>query len=82
MGAQREIVLRKNKARVGDTHPVLVEGLDTEDGFLMLGRLPFQGPDVDGQVILEQCEAEPGAIVPVRITGALDYDLVATPTET
>ncbi|MCH7501228.1 MAG: 30S ribosomal protein S12 methylthiotransferase RimO, partial [Nitrospinae bacterium] len=43
------------------------------------GRLPFQGPDLDGQVILEQCEAAPGDLVAVRITGALDYDLVATP---
>jgi ribosomal protein S12 methylthiotransferase len=81
MAAQRDIVLRKNKERVGEIHPALVEGMDTDDGFLMLGRLPFQGPDVDGQVILEQCEAEPGDIVPVCITGALDYDLVATPTE-
>jgi ribosomal protein S12 methylthiotransferase len=79
MAAQREIALRKNRERVGQTHPALVEGMDTDDGFLMLGRLPFQGPDVDGQVILEQCEAEPGDIIPVRITGALDYDLVATP---
>ncbi len=80
MAAQREIVLRKNKERIGQTHPVLVEGLDDE-GLLMLGRLPFQGPEVDGQVILEQCDSEPGAIVPVRITGALEYDLVATPVE-
>ncbi len=79
MAAQKEIALRKHKERVGQTHPALVEGLDSDDGFLMLGRLPFQGPDVDGQVILEQCEAEPGDIVPVCITGALDYDLVATP---
>jgi ribosomal protein S12 methylthiotransferase len=78
MTAQREIALRKNRERVGQIHPALVEGLDG-DGLLMLGRLPFQGPDVDGQVILEQCEAEPGDIIPVRITGALDYDLVATP---
>lgn len=76
MAAQKEIVLRKNKERIGQTHTALVEELD-EDGFLMLGRLPFQGPDVDGQVILEQCEAEPGEIIPVCITGALDYDLVA-----
>ena len=81
MAAQREIVLRKNKERVGQTFPALVEGLDDE-GMLMLGRLPFQGPEVDGQVILEQCEAEPGDIVHVRISGALDYDLVATPIET
>jgi len=80
MAAQREIVLRKNKERIGQIYDALVEGLDDE-GMLMLGRLSFQGPDVDGQVILEQCEAEPGDIVPVRITGALDYDLVATPIE-
>ncbi len=79
MAAQKGIALRKNKDRIGQTHPALVEGLDSDDGFLMLGRLPFQGPDVDGQVILEQCEAEPGDIVSVCITGALDYDLVATP---
>ena len=79
MAAQREIALRKNRERVGQTHPALVAGMDTDDDFLMLGRLPFQGPDVDGQVILEQCLAEPGDIVPVRITSALDYDLVATP---
>lgn len=79
MAAQKEIVIRKNQARIGQTHPALVEGLDEEDGILMLGRLPFQGPEVDGQVILEECDAEPGDIVPVRITGALDYDLVATP---
>jgi ribosomal protein S12 methylthiotransferase len=82
MAAQKAIVLRKNQERVGQTHPVLVEGLDTDDGFLMLGRLPFQGPDVDGQVILEQCEAEPGDIISVSITGALDYDLVAKPENT
>jgi len=82
MATQREIALRKNRERVGQIHQALVEGLDNEDGILMLGRLPFQGPDVDGQVILEQCEAEPGDIVPVRITGALDYDLVATPEDT
>jgi ribosomal protein S12 methylthiotransferase len=82
MAAQKAIVLRKNRERVGKTYPALVEGLDSDDGFLMLGRLPFQGPDVDGQVILEQCDAEPGDIIPVRITGALDYDLVATPSET
>ncbi len=81
MAAQKEIVLRKNQERVGQTHPALVEGLDADDGMLMLGRLPFQGPDVDGQVILEQCDAESGDIVPVRITGALDYDLVATAVE-
>ena len=80
MAAQREIVLRRNRERIGQTHDALVEGMD-DDGLLMLGRLPFQGPEVDGQTILEQCDAEPGDIIPVRITGALEYDLVATPVE-
>ena len=78
MAAQREIVLRKNQAHVGQIHNALVEGLD-DDGMLLLGRLPFQGPEIDGQVILEQCDSEPGDLIPVRITGALEYDLVATP---
>ncbi len=77
MSAQKEIVDRKNRARVGEVHPVLVEGLD-DDGMLLLGRLPSQGPEIDGQVILEQCDAEPGSLIPMRITGAMEYDLIAS----
>ena len=76
MAMQKDIVRRKNKDRIGEVHPVLVEGM--QEDCLLTGRLPFQGPDIDGQVIIENSPVEPGDIVPLRITGALDYDLIAT----
>jgi len=77
MAVQHDIAVRKNAARVGQVHPVLVEGVD-DDGMLLMGRLPTQGPDIDGQVIIENSPVEPGDIVPMRLTGSLDYDLIAT----
>ena len=77
MRIQREISLRKNRARIGQTATVLVEGADPEEGYLLTGRLATQAPEIDGQVILEETEAAPGQIIPVRITGAMEYDLIA-----
>ena len=57
----------------------LVEGFDAQENYIMTGRLASQAPDIDGQVILEKCEAEPGEIISVLITAAADYDLVAEP---
>ncbi|MDA0691515.1 MAG: 30S ribosomal protein S12 methylthiotransferase RimO [Nitrospinae bacterium] len=78
MSVQRAISLRRNQSRVGEVHPVLVEGLDAEEGYLMTGRLPTQAPEIDGQVIIEASDVEPGQIVPMRILSATDYDVVAT----
>ena len=79
MEFQKEITLRKNQEKVGQFESVLVEGFDAQENYIMTGRLASQAPDIDGQVILEKCEAEPGEIIPVRITAAADYDLVAEP---
>jgi len=79
MECQKNIVLRKNKEKVGLTKSVLVEGFDAQENYIMTGRLASQAPDIDGQVILEKCEAEPGEIISVSITAAADYDLVAEP---
>ena len=79
MEFQKEIALRKNQEKVGQVESVLVEGFDAQENYIMTGRLASQAPDIDGQVILEKCEAEPGEIIPVRITAAADYDLVAEP---
>ena len=79
MELQKEIVLRKNKEKVGQVESVLVEGFDAQENYIMTGRLASQAPDIDGQVILEKCEAEPGEIISMCITAALDYDLVAEP---
>ena len=79
MEFQKEITLRKNQEKVGQIESVLVEGFDAQENYIMTGRLASQAPDIDGQVILEKCEAEPGEIIQVRITAAADYDLVAEP---
>jgi len=79
MESQKDIVLRKNQEKVGRIQSVLVEGFDAQENYIMTGRLPSQAPDIDGQVILEKCEAEPGEIISVNITAAADYDLVAEP---
>lgn len=74
MALQQHISLEKNQALVGKTLDVLVEG--TGDG-LSLGRSYRDAPEIDGMVIIEG-EAPPGELVPVRISGAMAYDLSGT----
>ncbi len=82
MEFQQEVVLRKNRARIGKVESVLVEGFDPQENYLMTGRLASQAPGIDGQVLLEKCEAEPGQIIPVKIKATTDYDLIAEPLQT
>lgn len=81
MRIQKEISFRKNQKKIGKTFPILVEGLE-EESFLLTGRAPFQAPEIDGQIIIEESEVLPGQIVPMRIDRALEYDLVAKVFET
>ena len=81
MSAQQEINRKKNKARVGKILPVLIEGADPEEEYLVTGRLATQAPEIDGQVIIEESEVEIGQISPMLITGSTDYDLVARQVE-
>jgi len=76
MELQKRITKRLNKQLVGQTVPVLVEGLSPETDLLLTGRTPTMAPDVDGQVLINEGSATVGEIVPVRITEAHPYDLV------
>ena len=80
MTAQREISAELTLAKTGLITDVLVEGLDPEEN-LVTGRAPWQAPEVDGCVILDGVEAGPGQIVRLEITGATDYDLIASSIE-
>jgi ribosomal protein S12 methylthiotransferase len=71
MALQQGISLEKNQAFVGRTLDVLIEGQG--DG-LSLGRSYRDAPEIDGLTIIEG-EVPTGELVPVRITGALAYDL-------
>jgi len=86
MELQQGISLKKNQALVGKTLDILVEGHgvgEDEDGndtgtSVTLGRSYRDAPEIDGYVLVEG-ELPVGEIVPVRITGATTYDLIATP---
>jgi len=74
MERQQAISLAHNQAWVGKTLDVLIEGLGAG---VSGGRSYRDAPENDGMVILEQ-ELPVGQILPVRITGAMTYDLSGT----
>lgn len=71
MALQQDISLEVNQSLVGKTLEVLFEGQG--DG-LSMGRSYRDAPEIDGLVIVEG-DAPVGELVPVRITGAMTYDL-------
>jgi len=74
MELQQGISLQINQSLVGQTLDVLVEGRDKD---LVIGRSYRDAPEIDGLVIAEG-EADTGSIVPVKISGAMAYDLTGT----
>jgi ribosomal protein S12 methylthiotransferase len=85
METQQSISLQRNQAQVGRVLDVLIEGhaeVEDENGeltgdMMSLGRSYRDAPEIDGYVMVDG-EAPIGEIVPVRITGAMLYDLVGT----
>lgn len=74
MALQQRISLEKNQALIGKTLNVLIEG--NGDG-LSLGRSYRDAPEIDGMVIVDG-DVPVGEIVPVRISGAMAYDVSGT----
>jgi ribosomal protein S12 methylthiotransferase len=75
MQIQQAISLEKNQAFVGRTLDVLIEGHDQN---ISLGRTYRDAPEIDGLVIVEG-NLPIGSLVPVKISGAMPYDLSGTP---
>ena len=71
MERQQMISLERNQGFVGKTLDALIEGQG--DG-ISLGRTFRDAPEIDGMVIIEG-KLPIGEIVPVRINGAMPYDL-------
>lgn len=74
MQLQQPISLEKNQSFVGKTLDVLIEGQG--DG-ISLGRTYRDAPEIDGMVIVDG-EIAVGEMAPVRINGAMVYDLTGT----
>ena len=82
MSVQSRISAEISAAQVGRELPVLVESMEgqtAEDGSpIFVGRSYRDAPEVDGFVFCHGV-APPGSMPTVRITGALDHDLLAEP---
>ncbi|HEX8251175.1 MAG TPA: 30S ribosomal protein S12 methylthiotransferase RimO [Pyrinomonadaceae bacterium] len=80
MKEQAKISKRKNKAKIGKTYKVLFEGISQESDLLFQGRLEGQAQEIDGYVLIndmpEDFEPAIGKFYSVKITDALDYDLI------
>ncbi|HEX8991786.1 MAG TPA: 30S ribosomal protein S12 methylthiotransferase RimO [Anaerolineales bacterium] len=75
MERQQNISLQINQSYVGKTLSVLTEG---SDNGITIGRSYRDAPEIDGLVLLE-ATAKIGEIIPVKITGAMAYDLTGQP---
>jgi len=72
MELQQGISLAKNRQMIGRSLDVLVEG--SGDG-LSTGRSYRDAPEIDGLVLVKE-ELPTGEMIPVLITGAMEYDLI------
>jgi ribosomal protein S12 methylthiotransferase len=83
MEVQAEISRKKNEALIGSIQRVMIDGTEQDSGKLA-ARTQAHAPEVDGFVYVEGCDAQrrgnlpgSGELIDVKITGALDYDLIS-----
>ena len=83
MELQQAISLQINQTLVGQTLDVLVEGFNNG---IAMGRSYRDAPEIDGLVLIEPDGSKKhaqspaiGSLVPVKITGAMAYDLAGIP---
>ncbi|MHC4146654.1 MAG: hypothetical protein ACYSUD_18000 [Planctomycetota bacterium] len=74
MLVQQQIAFAKNQSRIGGKLTCLVDSVDN-DG-LCRGRFYGQAPDIDSLCIIENCSAQPGQFIDVKVVASQDYDLL------
>jgi ribosomal protein S12 methylthiotransferase len=83
MRLQRQLVGRRNRRRIGERLPVMVDGPSAEHPLVLRGRTSGQAPEIDACVYLTDCDPSglaQGAVVEAEVVGARGYDLIAKPT--
>jgi ribosomal protein S12 methylthiotransferase len=81
MEQQAEIAAKKNRSLVGKELPILIEGPSGESELLLQGRLESQAPEIDGVCLINDSkvgEVQAGEFRTIRITRALEHDLLGT----
>ncbi len=76
MAAQQSISLQNNQKWLGRKLDVLVESRRGADA---VGRSFRDAPEIDGTVLVKDCDAAPGTFVSSRVSAAEPYDLEAVP---
>ena len=78
MSSQLDISAQNYQKYIGQTLEVLVE--EAVEERLYAGRTTFQAPEVDGMTYIkfgeDQTEAKTGSFVRIKITDAMEYDLI------
>lgn len=79
MQEQKRVVAARLQTMVGKQLLVRIDGAHPESDLLRVARWSGQCPDIDGQIILNDCRrgGETGKMYWVEVTQALEYDLVA-----
>jgi ribosomal protein S12 methylthiotransferase len=72
MQLQQRISLQRNRRWIGRDMEVLIEWAHAGKAW---GRSFRDAPEIDGQVLINETEAQPGQFIRVRITDAKPYDL-------
>ena len=72
---QNRIANEKMASKIGNIEKVLVNSV--ENSRSGLARAAFQAPEIDGNIIIENCHARPGQFTNVLIGRAEAYDLFA-----
>jgi len=84
MQAQQAVVAKRLESLVGSTQRVLVDGFHQETDLLLSARCAWQGPETDGEVLINElpesvaAESFRGTFVDVQIEATAGYDLVAS----
>ena len=82
MRVQKRIVAKAQKARVGRTVRLLVDGPAAEHELVLRARMESQAPDIDPLVYLTECdpaEFTAGQFIQAEVVGSRGYDLLARP---
>ena len=73
MELQQDISFQLNRAKVGKTFKTIV---DREEEGYFIGRTEADSPEVDNEVIIQSIGLSPGTFYDVKITDAMEYDLI------
>lgn len=73
---QSKIAENKNRAMLGQTVEVMIDGVSTESEYLLEGRTKGQALEIDGKVLTNDGTAKPGEIVKVKLEQNFDYDFI------